>query len=197
MGTTISKRSMVLVKEDEINDQTYMYQHADAGIRRTRPKYSSKTLLPLIQKLAKTDGKYKDFGQGFFMIPSTQSNVEAVMTGHAPKIDYTNILPTIFPLEGLKQDEIPIRMRFAPSPTGSLHVGGARTALYNYLVAKKAQYDYPNTNAAFILRIEDTDVARSTKGKVTITLFFLFTVVFEMLIMSVSLTPSKKNRSIW
>lgn len=48
------------------------------------------------------------------------------------------------------------RIRFAPSPTGSLHVGGARTALFNYLFAK-------NKNGKFIIRIEDTDVERSTK----------------------------------
>lgn len=48
------------------------------------------------------------------------------------------------------------RLRFAPSPTGSLHVGGARTALYSYLAAKKA-------GGKFVLRIEDTDLARSTK----------------------------------
>jgi glutamyl-tRNA synthetase len=48
-----------------------------------------------------------------------------------------------------------VRVRFAPSPTGYLHVGGARTALYNYLYAKKNGGD-------FILRIEDTDEARST-----------------------------------
>ena len=45
-------------------------------------------------------------------------------------------------------------MRFAPSPTGSLHVGGARTALYNLLFAR-------STKGTFILRIEDTDVERS------------------------------------
>ncbi len=49
----------------------------------------------------------------------------------------------------------PIRVRFAPSPTGYLHVGGARTALYNYLFAK-------NQGGTFILRIEDTDLERST-----------------------------------
>ncbi len=48
------------------------------------------------------------------------------------------------------------RVRFAPSPTGYLHVGGARTALYNYLFAKK-------NGGEFILRIEDTDEARSTE----------------------------------
>ena len=50
----------------------------------------------------------------------------------------------------------PYRVRFAPSPTGSLHVGGARTALFNYLLAKKY-------SGKFILRIEDTDLERNTK----------------------------------
>ena len=45
--------------------------------------------------------------------------------------------------------------RFAPSPTGYLHVGGARTALFNWLLARK-------TGGKFLLRIEDTDQARST-----------------------------------
>jgi len=48
-----------------------------------------------------------------------------------------------------------VRVRFAPSPTGHLHVGGARTALYNYLFAR-------GHGGTFILRIEDTDAARST-----------------------------------
>ena len=48
-----------------------------------------------------------------------------------------------------------IRVRFAPSPTGSLHVGGARTALFNWLFARKE-------GGKFLLRIEDTDKARST-----------------------------------
>jgi nondiscriminating glutamyl-tRNA synthetase len=49
-----------------------------------------------------------------------------------------------------------VRTRFAPSPTGFLHVGGARTALFNYLFSKRY-------NGEFILRIEDTDLERSTK----------------------------------
>ena len=49
-----------------------------------------------------------------------------------------------------------VRVRFAPSPTGYLHVGGARTALYNYLYAK-------NHGGEFILRVEDTDLERSTE----------------------------------
>ena len=50
-----------------------------------------------------------------------------------------------------------IRTRFAPSPTGMLHLGGIRTALYNYLLAKKY-------NGDFILRIEDTDKTRFVEG---------------------------------
>ncbi|MCI1820940.1 MAG: glutamate--tRNA ligase [Megasphaera sp.] len=49
-----------------------------------------------------------------------------------------------------------VRVRFAPSPTGPFHIGGARSALFNYLVAK-------HTNGKFVLRIEDTDQKRSTR----------------------------------
>ena len=52
---------------------------------------------------------------------------------------------------------MPIRVRFAPSPTGPLHIGGVRTALYNYLFAKKH-------DGVFILRIEDTDQNRFVDG---------------------------------
>jgi len=54
-------------------------------------------------------------------------------------------------------DDGKVRVRFAPSPTGSLHVGGARTALFNYLYAKKM-------GGEFVLRVEDTDQARSTRA---------------------------------
>ncbi len=57
-------------------------------------------------------------------------------------------------------DSIPeVRVRFAPSPTGSLHVGGLRTALYNYLFAR-------HHDGTFILRIEDTDQTRQVEGAV-------------------------------
>ncbi|CNS02121.1 glutamyl-tRNA synthetase [Salmonella enterica subsp. enterica serovar Typhimurium str. DT104] len=49
-----------------------------------------------------------------------------------------------------------IRTRYAPSPTGFLHIGGARTALFNYLFAK-------HHNGDFILRIEDSDNSRNIK----------------------------------
>ena len=50
-----------------------------------------------------------------------------------------------------------IRTRFAPSPTGYMHVGGLRTALYTWLIARKA-------GGTFILRIEDTDQGRFVEG---------------------------------
>jgi len=50
-----------------------------------------------------------------------------------------------------------VRVRFAPSPTGPLHLGGVRTALYDYLFAK-------NQSGEFVLRIEDTDTARYVEG---------------------------------
>ena len=53
--------------------------------------------------------------------------------------------------------ERPVRVRFAPSPTGPLHMGGVRTALYNYLFAKKH-------NGTFIIRVEDTDQTRFVEG---------------------------------
>src|SRR3954464_10639536 len=52
-----------------------------------------------------------------------------------------------------------MRLRFAPSPTGALHIGGARTALYNWLLARRSGGD-------LVLRIEDTDRERSTPENV-------------------------------
>jgi glutamyl-tRNA synthetase len=56
-----------------------------------------------------------------------------------------------------------VRVRFAPSPTGDLHIGGVRTALFNWLFAK-------NKGGKFILRIEDTDEARSTEASTQVIL---------------------------
>ena len=50
-----------------------------------------------------------------------------------------------------------VRVRFAPSPTGYLHVGGARTALFNWLYAR-------HHDGVFVLRIEDTDLALYRRG---------------------------------
>lgn len=51
----------------------------------------------------------------------------------------------------------PVRVRYAPSPTGHLHIGNARTALFNYLYAR-------NQNGSFIIRVEDTDQKRNVEG---------------------------------
>ncbi|HEX7859417.1 MAG TPA: glutamate--tRNA ligase family protein [Verrucomicrobiae bacterium] len=56
-----------------------------------------------------------------------------------------------------------VRVRFAPSPTGYLHIGGARTALFNWLYAR-------HTGGTFVLRIEDTDTARNTQEAVDVIL---------------------------
>ena len=58
----------------------------------------------------------------------------------------------------MSQNTKPV-LRFAPSPTGMLHIGGARTALFNWLYAR-------HSGGTFLLRIEDTDRARSTQGAV-------------------------------
>lgn len=58
---------------------------------------------------------------------------------------------------------LPVRVRFAPSPTGHLHIGGARTALFNYLFARRH-------GGVFILRLEDTDAERSTEESVRMIL---------------------------
>ena len=60
----------------------------------------------------------------------------------------------------MKQSDVVPRVRFAPSPTGYLHVGGARTALFNWLYARRH-------GGVFVLRIEDTDIERSSADMVT------------------------------
>jgi glutamyl-tRNA synthetase len=59
-----------------------------------------------------------------------------------------------------------MRVRFAPSPTGALHIGGARTALYNWLLARGPEAEAGSGPAALVLRIEDTDRQRSTPENV-------------------------------
>jgi glutamyl-tRNA synthetase len=59
-----------------------------------------------------------------------------------------------------------MRVRFAPSPTGALHIGGARTALYNWLLARGQAYAPDGTPGTLVLRIEDTDRERSTPENV-------------------------------
>ena len=59
--------------------------------------------------------------------------------------------------------DAPIRVRFAPSPTGYLHIGGARTALFNWLFAR-------HHGGKFILRIEDTDTQRNSQEAIDVIL---------------------------
>jgi glutamyl-tRNA synthetase len=59
-----------------------------------------------------------------------------------------------------------MRVRFAPSPTGALHIGGARTALYNWLLARGQAYGPEGEPGTLVLRIEDTDRERSTPENV-------------------------------
>ena len=118
------------------------------GIRRNRVGFSGESLGALLNQ------------------PQTKTRDGALhVAADVDQVASKGTLPTVFPLTGKVPEDQPPRMRFAPSPTGSLHVGGARTALYNWLVAKKGQLDFPGQNSAFLLRIEDTDVARSTKGE--------------------------------
>eukprot|EP00956_Cyclotella_meneghiniana_P015651 scaffold24096_cov73-Cyclotella_meneghiniana.AAC.3 len=121
-------------------------------LRRTRRRNN---IEPLLARLTK-DPNFKDGA-----LWSTTNEVEAATTHDNDVVVNTD--NNIFPNMGKNPLTLPPRMRFAPSPTGSLHVGGARTALYNWLVAKKGQLDYDRDQAAFVLRVEDTDLARSTK----------------------------------
>ena len=70
-----------------------------------------------------------------------------------PKIQKSQVLPSNYFCSMDKK----VRVRFAPSPTGGLHLGGVRTVLYNYLFARKH-------GGAFVLRIEDTDQSRFVPG---------------------------------
>ena len=130
-----------------------------AGLRRQRPKISSDSLFRLVERLQVEEGKYLDIHHGSWQLPAATMDRDVETSQNQPQ------LPPVFPLAGKSVLEVPPRLRFAPSPTGSLHVGGARTALYNWLLAKKGQQDFPKSDAGFILRVEDTDLARSTRGK--------------------------------
>jgi len=121
--------------------------------------------------MQRVEGKFRDFRYGYFAASVAEDQQQVTSEGEGG--DSFAELPMVFPLEGKVPQDEPPRMRFAPSPTGSLHVGGARTALYNWLVAKKGQLDHAGAGGSsgssvkpgFVLRVEDTDVARSTKGE--------------------------------
>ena len=107
--------------------------------------------------MQKEEGKFLDIHHGALKSATADATDTLNDTASEPQ------LPPTFPLAGKSIMDAPPRLRFAPSPTGSLHVGGARTALYNWLLAKKGQMDFPGTESGFVLRVEDTDLARSTK----------------------------------
>lgn len=134
-----------------------------SGVRRSRPKPSSETLFQLVEKMQKI-GKHPEVRHGYALSLSATITTETNVAGTMERPGDEPQLPSVFPLAGKNIMDVPPRLRFAPSPTGSLHVGGARTALYNWLLAKKGQLDFPKSESGFIVRVEDTDLARSTKG---------------------------------
>jgi len=127
------------------------------ALRRMRPHPSRNASLK--EKCASFPG-YHDGAIKTTMLRSTTEN-QSETTTTTEEED----VRSLFPNAGRNVFDLPPRMRFAPSPTGSLHVGGARTALYNWLVAKKGQleFDKEAEDGGFVLRVEDTDLARSTK----------------------------------
>jgi len=126
--------------------------------RRTRPAQSSDSLASILESMNQR--------HGLFMSVVEESTSSSTSVNGSSSGDMTisdEEMSKLFPQKGKNLDDMAPRMRFAPSPTGSLHVGGARTALYNWLTAKKGQLDRPGEDGAFVVRVEDTDVARSTK----------------------------------
>ncbi|KAG4160681.1 hypothetical protein ERO13_D01G012800v2 [Gossypium hirsutum] len=79
-----------------------------------------------------------------------------VIPEFAPPFIFRRHFRRNFSVRASIDSDAPVRVRFAPSPTGNLHVGGARTALFNYLFAR-------SKGGKFVLRIEDTDLERSTR----------------------------------
>ena len=85
-----------------------------------------------------------------------------------------------------------IRVRYAPSPTGHLHIGNARTALFNYLFAR-------HNKGTLVLRIEDTDTARNVEGGAESqieNLHWLGTKVQTLAVTTVLTSNQKESRSI-
>ena len=92
----------------------------------------------------------------------------------ASLLEYTRLLPVSRCVRFQSTAAVPssaqeVRLRFGPSPTGYLHLGGFRTALFNYLVAK-------SLGGKFLLRIEDTDRVRS-KSRSLALMFILWPVI--------------------
>ncbi|KAI3404861.2 MSE1 [Candida oxycetoniae] len=125
--------------------------------------YVNESMNPVLYKSAsnvfKHATKCQFSGQRLFTVTSSQrlltdASSQRLLT------DASGCVSTDFPINSTKKlihPTSPARTRFAPSPTGFLHLGSLRTALYNYLLAK-------NTGGQFILRIEDTDSSRLVQG---------------------------------
>ena len=146
--TTISQRLPFSTATDNTDEASTLRR------RRARPNNAS-----LKEKCSTIPG-YFDGAIGALK-STTEDQTETITASAAASEE-----ESLFPNAGKNVLDLPPRMRFAPSPTGSLHVGGARTALYNWLVAKKGQLDFGEVSeGGFVLRVEDTDLARSTKGE--------------------------------
>ena len=150
--TTLSKLHF---STKEPTNQPNKNQPAGSIRRRKVLKHNTATLLSRASK-------FNGYNDGALF--STTEDVSTAMND-ANTQQVEEEVENLFPNKGKQISDLPPRMRFAPSPTGSLHVGGARTALYNWLVAKKGQLDFSEGYGAFVLRVEDTDLASSTKGE--------------------------------
>ena len=92
---------------------------------------------------------------GDMILTGTPSGVGPMSAGQTVSVTIEGIGTLSNPVLGAMTE--PVRLRFAPSPTGDLHVGNVRSALFNWAFARHA-------GGAFVLRIEDTDAARSTEA---------------------------------
>src|SRR6266511_5935908 len=87
------------------------------------------------------------------------SSARSMALGRPPPVETWAPISMMMSSDQASGPSVPLRVRFAPSPTGVLHIGGARTALYNWLYAR-------GRGGELVLRIEDTDRERSTPENV-------------------------------
>jgi len=135
--------------------------------RRRNIKPNNKSLIQKASKLVDYHDGFLGGSSSELGMSTTEDTIAPPSTISSETSDEEEDISNLFPNKNKSILDLPPRMRFAPSPTGSLHVGGARTALYNWLVAKKGQLEFENevsSDGGFVLRVEDTDLARSTKG---------------------------------
>jgi hypothetical protein len=118
---------------------------SDPSFQKSRPTQSIPNINAMIHQLAK--GRFICHSCRVTFVTHSNRNISTHLSKNLPqnqgKLRSARNVPTH-----------PARTRFAPSPTGNLHLGSLRTALYNYLIARR-------TGGQFILRIEDTDAVRS------------------------------------